>query len=231
VSAPDELLIRLASALAAAPPSETLSKRLCLAARDLAEADGTAVTVSYDEDNRVTVCSSDETSSRLEDLQDVMREGPGVSAWESGTPQVCMLDSKDDGGWPNYVAAARRLVPHAHIHALPMRIDERVIGVLSFYQSSSLPRGLALPEATLMRLAAATGAALVRDPTALDVVLDDGPWDSRAKIHQATGMVMAQLRVSPVDAVAVLRAHAYAGDLTLDDVARRVLERSLKFRP
>jgi hypothetical protein len=112
-----------------------------------------------------------------------------------------------------------------------MRVDERVIGVLTFYQSQSFPQDLALPEATLVRLAAATGAALVRDPTALDVVLDDGPWDSRAKIHQATGMVMAQLRVTSVDAIAVLRAHAYAGDLTLDDVARRVLERSLKFKP
>ena len=231
MSAPDELLIRLASALAAAPPSETLSMRLCLAARDLAEADGTTVTVSYDEDNRVTLCASDETSSRLEDLQDVMQEGPGVSAWESGTPQVCTFDANGGGGWPNFVPAARRLVPQALIHAVPMRVDERVIGVLTFYQSQSFPQDLALPEATLVRLAAATGAALVRDPTALDVVLDDGPWDSRAKIHQATGMVMAQLRVTSVDAIAVLRAHAYAGDLTLDDVARRVLERSLKFKP
>jgi ANTAR domain-containing protein/GAF domain-containing protein len=231
VDAPDDLLIRLASALAAAPPSEALSERLCLAARDLAGADGASVSVSYDEDNRVTLCASDKTSQRLEDLEDVMQEGPGLSAWESGSPQGCRLGSEDAHRWPNYVAAARRVVSRAFVQAVPMRVDERVIGVLTFYQSRSLPRGLALPEATLVRLGAATGAALVRDPTALDVVLDDGPWDSRAKIHQATGMVMAQLRITSVDAIAVLRAHAYAGDLTLEDVARRVLERSLKFRP
>jgi AmiR/NasT family two-component response regulator len=62
------------------------------------------------------------------------------------------------------------------------------------------------------------------------VDLDDGPWDSRAKIHQATGMVMAQLQITGGDAMALLRAHAYAGEMTLDDVAQRVLDKSLEFR-
>jgi hypothetical protein len=229
VDTPDDLLVRLASAVAAAPASESLSGRLCLAVRDLAAADGASVTVSYDADTRVTLCSTDDTSRRLEDLQDVVREGPGLSAWETGEPRTCVL-ADGTAAWPNVVSAARHLVSDVRILALPMRVDARVIGVLTFYQSRSLPRRLALPEPTLVRLAAAAGAALVRDPTALEVDLDDGPWDSRAKIHQATGMVMAQLQITGGDAMALLRAHAYAGEMTLDDVAQRVLDKSLEFR-
>jgi hypothetical protein len=231
VVAPETLLARLASALARAPITETISGRLCIAVRDVAGADAASMTVSYDEDYRVTVCSTDALSARLEDLQDVVGEGPGHTALASGAAQVCSLAAEPAEQWANFVMAARPLVDDVLIHAVPMRIDEHVIGVLTFYQSTSLPEGLALNDASLMRLAAASGVALIRDPTALDAELVDGSWDSRAKIHQATGMVVAQLRVSAQDAIALLRAHAYAGEVALGEIAARVLDRSLRFRP
>lgn len=40
-------------------------------------------------------------------------------------------------------------------------------------------------------------------------------WASRATVHQATGMVVAQLGVSAEDALALLRAHAFSSDLPL----------------
>ena len=42
-------------------------------------------------------------------------------------------------------------------------------------------------------------------------------------------MVTAQLRVSPADALALLRAHAYAHDTTLGEVAEQILQRRLIF--
>jgi AmiR/NasT family two-component response regulator len=55
-------------------------------------------------------------------------------------------------------------------------------------------------------------------------------WSARAELHQATGMVIAQLNIPADDALALLRAHAYAHDTTLGDVAQQVITRQLDFR-
>ena len=51
----------------------------------------------------------------------------------------------------------------------------------------------------------------------------------RAEIHQATGMVLAQLRISATDALARLRAHAFVEQRLLVDVAHDVVARRLRF--
>jgi len=57
----------------------------------------------------------------------------------------------------------------------------------------------------------------------------DRSWGSRAEIHQATGMVVAQLGISAADALARLRAHAFAEQRLLSEVARDVVARRLRF--
>jgi hypothetical protein len=158
-------------------------------------------------------------------------EGPGRAASESGRIEVCPVGRAGQGRWSHFDEAAQELVESAVLHAVPMQPDGKVFGVLTLYQTQSLPGRLALDDPTLLTLAAATGAALVRDPTALDEELLSGPWASRARIHQATGMVVAQLGVSADDALAVLRAHAYAGETSLSDIAEQVTARSLRFTP
>jgi ANTAR domain len=78
-------------------------------------------------------------------------------------------------------------------------------------------------------LADAIGAALMKDPPPMESELDAGPWSARAQVHQATGMVLAQLRVSAEDALALLRAHAYSHNLTVAEVAEQVTDRRLRF--
>ena len=77
-------------------------------------------------------------------------------------------------------------------------------------------------------VADAIGVALLADP---DILSDfpRGPWASRAKIHQATGMVIAQLGVGDEDAIAILRAHAFALDKSLWQVSLDVLSGALDF--
>ncbi|MEU0094833.1 ANTAR domain-containing protein [Kribbella sp. NPDC006257] len=53
-------------------------------------------------------------------------------------------------------------------------------------------------------------------------------WSARAEVHQATGMVVAQLHMPANDALAILRAHAY--DTTLAEIAHQVVIRQLDFR-
>jgi ANTAR domain-containing protein len=51
------------------------------------------------------------------------------------------------------------------------------------------------------------------------------------EVHQATGMIIVQLGTSPEIAFARLRAHAFAHNRQLRDVARDVIARRLRFRP
>ena len=57
----------------------------------------------------------------------------------------------------------------------------------------------------------------------------DLSWGNRAEIHQAAGMVVAQLGISAADALARLRAHAFAKQRLLRDVAHDVVARRLRF--
>jgi hypothetical protein len=231
VTGQDDLLVRLAKAVATTPAGFALSERLCLACRDLAGADSAALTMSYAADNRVTLFATDEVAARLEDLQDVLGQGPGHTAVASRRIEVCSVGDGASSAWPEFAMAASAQVGEATIHAVPMRPDGDVPGLMTLYQLGHRDRALALPGDTLLRLAAATASALMRDPDAVSDEVAEGPWQSRVPIHQATGMVAAQLRLAPEDAVAVLKAHAYAGETTLSDVAERVLSRELRFRP
>jgi hypothetical protein len=77
-------------------------------------------------------------------------------------------------------------------------------------------------------LANAIGVAIAGDK----VAREDSPetiWSARDRINQGTGMVVAQLAISPEDALALLRAHAFAQEATLDEVATAVLEKRLRF--
>jgi hypothetical protein len=51
----------------------------------------------------------------------------------------------------------------------------------------------------------------------------------RRDIHQATGMVLAQLDISPTDAFSRIRAYAYSTNRTVQEVAGDVLARRLDF--
>ena len=59
--------------------------------------------------------------------------------------------------------------------------------------------------------------------------MGNGPWSAQAQVHQAAGMVIAQLGVGPEDALALLRAHAFADGASMAVFARAVVERRLDF--
>ena len=74
--------------------------------------------------------------------------------------------------------------------------------------------------AILAQQADAPPGALARELAAL--------CDSRAEVHQACGMVSEQLEIGLTEAAVRLRAHAYAEDCPLAEVAREVVARRLR---
>jgi hypothetical protein len=121
----------------------------------------------------------------------------------------------------------RQLTRSLTIYALPMRPGPNVLGVLTLLRRGSGTLTEELPIARF--LSDAVGAALMRDPLSGADFGRGGPWSQRAEVHQAIGMVCAQLRIGPEDAMALLKAHAYADDLDLTAVATLVTGRRLDF--
>jgi hypothetical protein len=226
-----DLLARLTTAVAQAPPAASLTDRLCMAFRDLAGASAAAFTIWYGEPHRITLAATHPSAARLEDLQDVIGEGPGHAAWVSGDIETGTVPDPDSvARWPMFIEAAADVLAQVVIRAVPMRPWERSFGVATLYQLAGPPTDLLLGDDQLTFLASAIGAALIRDAGAQDEEDATGPWASRAEVHQATGMVVAQLHISPEDALALLRAHAYAHDSTLAAIASSVVkQRRLDF--
>lgn len=167
---------------------------------------------------------TDERTERLEDLQDMVGEGPSLHALRAGEPSV--LDRRAADAWPSLVSALLGQAGSGElpvIYAFPMRPRRSVLGVVTAHRADDAGLHLSLDEAQF--LANAIGVAVLGelDPD------DDGRWLTRDRISQATGMVIAQLSIPAPDALAVLRAHAYAAGLTLAEVAGRVVDRSLRF--
>ncbi len=216
--------------LAAGPRGEPLPLRLVRACTIILGADGGAITLANTRPERMTLCVTDDVAARLEDLQDVLGEGPGAQAYLEDEIVVLHLGDDRVRLWPRFTEAARDMLGELSLHAVPIRPGRNVLGVLSVYGRTRRP--LTRDEQTTQLLVNAVGVALIDDAEEManqDNPLADGPWSARDQIHQATGMVIAQLGVGPEDAVAMLRAHAYAHELTLAEISEQVLTRRLDF--
>lgn len=218
------LLARMAKLIAENGTDRPLEVRLCLAYLRLLGGDGAAITLSYSHPDRVTLCTTGDIAARLEDLQDVLGEGPGHTAYRTG--QITMADLlSEHSSWPIFADAARKIPGATVLYAVPLRPwNDGVIGVLTVHQQST---DLPDPDNSQF-LANAIAAAVIKDPPDESLLLE-GPWASRSQIHQATGMVVAQLRISADDALALLRAHAFSHNLTLAAVAEQITGRRLQF--
>ena len=223
------LLSDLAATLATLPTDEPQTWRLGEAIRRMLRADGVAITMQYLSDSQTTVCASDEVARDLEGLQEIAGEGPGYEAARSEQMVTAHLDGDADQRWPMLAHAVEARHGPLTVHAIPLHADGQVSGVATLYTRGT--RGLSQEPARMAFLANAVGAALLVDASEL---VDEQPqgsesWTSRSAVHQATGMVMAQVRVTAEDALALLRGHAYALDTDVSDVAARVVRREINF--
>ncbi|WP_125773828.1 GAF and ANTAR domain-containing protein [Antribacter gilvus] len=214
----------LAQSLAHADKDEPFAARLCRASVEVMGADGGALTLASTSLERLTVSASNDTSAIIENLQEVLGEGPGQTAFRENRAVITAVDGKRGGPYPVFTELAGTVAGALTVFAIPMRPSGNTIGVLTLYATSG---DLRYGVADAQFLADAVGTALLADPDS--AVTEPPSWPRRARVHQATGMVVAQLAVSTEDAFALLRAHAFAYDRTLDDVAADVLEGRLRF--
>jgi len=212
---------------------EPLAARLCAASTEILGAEAGMLMLSS-ANERVTVRTKDPAFERIDDLQIVLGEGPVAHAFTEARTVVARFGHGRpgrDGGdpdtdtFPVLASMASALHPEVTVYAVPMRPLGHVVGVLTLYVRGG---GLARPLDEAEFLADAVGAALLGDPETFDVSAQPG-WPERARVHQATGIVTAQLGIAPSDALAMLRAHAFGRASSLDSVVTDVLERRLSF--
>ena len=219
------LLRHLTQVLAATPRQAPLPLRLCIAFTEILSAEGAAITIGFGAPDRATLCATDHLSDRAEDSQDLLREGPSLDAFRTRTP-ICGLSLAEQATrWPMLTQALDREGRPVVLHAFPMRPDSEVLGVVSAYQTHE--RGLSRSCADAQFLADAIGVAVLGGMDAPDDA--DQLWLVRDRVSQATGMVVAQLRIAPPDAMALLRAHAFAHGTTVAEVSRGIVARELEF--
>jgi len=194
---------------------------------------GAAVSTLGDVLGVQTVAATDRVAARMDEIQFDLGEGPCWDAFRLRRP-VLLSDLRRDlgGAWPIFAEAAWTEGVCA-LFAFPLLVGPFDVGAVDLY--SRRPRTLAADQAQkAATFADATARQILHDAlessrSGGDTYTEDNRPYSRKIIHQATGMVLAQLGISAEDARLVIQAHAFANDRSMMEVARDVLERRIDF--
>jgi len=203
--------------------------RLCRVLTTLVPALGVGLTISVGRGLSMTLTSSGDLADELDEMQLVLGEGPSLDVEFLSRP-VLEPELARSGGqeWPAFSPAAGALGAAA-VFGFPIQLGAVHLGALTVYRSD--PGGLS--RAPLRDCLHAAGIA--RDLILEDLDRDGAgevlpPWAEvlpTPQLYQAQGMVMVQLGADPVDALARIRAHAYAYDQRIGAVAEAIISGNL----
>jgi hypothetical protein len=218
-----------------------LAQRICRACIEGLDVDGAAISLLTATVSRETLWASDATAERLEDLQFSLNEGACMQAAATGSPVLVpdLQHSTEATRWPIFATAVAEQTNVQALFALPLQWGVTNLGVLDMYRSvaGELSQSQWRDAVSAADIAALMILGLRTDPDPDPATPDsdvaarwlDHSTGSRAEIHQATGMVLAQLQVTASEALARLRAYAFVEQRLLGDVARDVVNRALVF--
>lgn len=179
-----------------------------------------------------SVCTTGDAGAVIEQLQYDLGEGPCVDAFSQGRP-VSEPDLADPEvvRWPAFSGPALDVGARA-VFGFPLRVGAVRLGAMNLYCDRPGPLTADQhADALVMADVAAQGVLMLQagaQPGELAAELEAGA-DFHYSVHQASGMVAAQLDVSVAQALIRLRAHAYGNSRALTDVAADVIARQLRF--
>ncbi|MFH9330748.1 GAF and ANTAR domain-containing protein [Streptomyces althioticus] len=205
--------------------------RLCAVAVDLLPVDGASVSLRGDS-MPLQLAASGGRAARLAQLQATLGDGPCHHVLRTGTPVLArdLEDGSCADRWPVFTQQALGSGVRA-VYALPLGSTAVCVGTLDLYRAS--PGSLSAHQLHVALLVAGV----------MTVALTDLPYDARDagdgwlsglaadhdRVHQAVGMIMAQLGVGADEALARLRGDAFAHDLTVLEAALDVVARRRRF--
>ncbi|MGZ4614294.1 MAG: GAF and ANTAR domain-containing protein [Actinomycetes bacterium] len=211
-----------------------LPQRLVTACAAALPVSGVGLIVMTDSGPGAMLAATDGSARVMEELQFTLGEGPCVEA-SRDRRSVLQPDLARTAPqrWPEFATGALEAGIRA-IFAFPLQVGMIPLGVLDLYRDTAgtldegqLAEALCFADAAttvLLNLQAANGPQDIASGLAVLV-------ENRAEVHQATGMVSVQAMLGLAEALILLRAHAYAAERPILDVARDVVARILRFGP
>ncbi|MGY1725180.1 ANTAR domain-containing protein [Blastococcus sp. SYSU DS0533] len=224
----EDFQIALAASAVDLPGPELLPERLAVACARVLPVAGAGISLFFAADRRLPLGASDPVSAEAERLQFTTGEGPCLTSHATG--EIVLADEATiRSRWPGFHDALVTSTPIRGTISLPLRDDLRGIGALDLYVVPPQDVGaLSLRDAVVV---SEQVAAVLQDQSRRTRAASDGPaWldapaaERRSTVWQAIGFVNSALGIPSPDALALLRAHAYAVGTSLDDLAARVLD-------
>lgn len=178
-----------------------------------------------------TISASSPLAARIDELQFDLGEGPCWDALRHIEP-VLATDLPDaQRRWPAFAPAAMERGITA-VFAFPLFVGHLRLGAVDLYATTTPAPLDGTQQGQVAAMATVVSRRVLQRAIATSVEVDDdfdsSPY-SRRIVHQATGMVLAQLDLAPEDANLVIRGHAFATGQTMMEVAQQLIDRTLSF--
>jgi len=180
---------------------------------------------------RGSLCTTDEVSQLIEELQYTLGEGPCVDAYQQDKV-VAEPDLADPvtRRWPAFTPPALQAGVRA-IFGFPLRVGTVHLGALNLYRDLPGPlTGDQHADALVVADVAARWVLEAQAGAPVDMVAEEleVSADFHFAVHNAAGIVSVQEGISVTEALIRLRAFAFSSDRLLADVAQDVISRRLR---
>ena len=208
------------------------TRRICDVCAEVTGATGAGIMLISGDVPRGPVCTTDDVSARIEELQYDLGEGPCVDAYRRDRPVLEPdLAQPVTPRWLAFTGPAVDAGARA-VFGFPLQVGAVRLGALNLYRDHAGPLSDAQHADALVMADIAAQALLLLQadapPGEIAAELETNA-NFQYVVHQATGMVAAQLEVPVGQALIRLRAHAFGNDRSLTDVAKNVVARQLRF--
>lgn len=228
---PADRLLRILARLADNDGTAEAS-RLCVVCAEVTEMTGAGIMLLSGEAPQGSVCTTNDVSALIEELQYTLGEGPCLDAHHSRRPVIeTDLAVPTTSRWTQFTRSAVDAGVRA-VFGFPMSIDDVAVGALNLYRDRPGPMSDDQhTDAEIMAAIAARSIVAMQAgaaPGALAPGLE-ASGNFRFVVHQAAGMVAAQLDVPVAEALIRLRARAYSSGRAVSDLAADVVARRFRF--
>ena len=230
MEAPNERRLRILLLLGDGRPLAT--KRLCEVSAEVTGMTGAGIMLMSGDAPQGSLCTSNEMSDVIEQLQFALGEGPCVDAyhWDSPVLEPNLVRPVA----PRWLAFSGPALAAgvAAVFGFPLQVGAARLGALNLCRDRAGPLSDDQHADALVMANIAAQAVLILQahapPGMLAAELEAGA-DFHPVVHQASGMIAAQLEVGVGQALVRLRAYAFGNDCPLVEVARDVVARELRF--
>jgi hypothetical protein len=211
--------------------SDALSTvRLCNVCIEVTSVSGAGVMLMSDQASFGSVGMTDAVSAVIEELQFMLGEGPCIDAYDLEVPIAEPNLGAPSSRWPGFTPPALEAGVRA-IFSFPLRVGAVCVGALDLYRDQA--GELSYDEhadAVIMAEVVAQSVVTMQAQAASGTLHAELTSEyGQSFVYQAAGMVSVQLGVSVDEALVRLRAHAFANNLRVADLARDVVARRVRF--